>query len=374
MPLPTESARHPELTAETFALCLLLASCLQISENLLPRIPVFPWLRLGLTHLILLPFLLRFGAGKACLLFICRNGVTLIYGGQIFSSFIVSTASGIVTMGVVGYGVWFLSDRKITGLLGASVLLAATFNSMQLLVADRLFVRHLEFYFQLAPLLFWSVVSGSTIAFLVHKNERGFDLICRAQERILFPAVPLRYLSRSWKSNGLLAIALLSFIALFFLPTSGYQLSALVLVIFVVRWRSFKILHYAWPFYFYIAFFHLFRTDGVYLYRDWITREGWDAFSFYALRTTNVILYGQWLSRQIPPFRTRSFGSSWIKGMGFAIPLMPSLFGIGLSLGRSLLARACRKEFDGLLYFAVERLERELSAIIQSNRTSKTDG
>ena len=52
-----------QLTPGTFAICLLLAASLQIIENLVPRIPIFPWLRFGFTYLVLLPFLLRYGQG-----------------------------------------------------------------------------------------------------------------------------------------------------------------------------------------------------------------------------------------------------------------------------------------------------------------------
>ena len=373
MPSPIESIRPTKLTAETFALCLLLSSCLQIAENLLPRIPIFPWLRFGFTYLILLPFLFRFGAGRSCLLFLCRNAVALVYGGQIFSSFLISTLSGIVSIGAIGSCVCFLSKRRMLGIWGASLLLAASFNSMQLLVADRLFVRHLEFYFQLAPLLIWSLISGSIIAFLVHKNQKGFDLICDSGRGILFTEVAICRKSPSRWDIGLLLVAVTCFTALFFLSAALHQLAVLTCILLVTRRRNLRAVYYAWPFYLYIAFFHLLRTDGVYLYRDWITLEGWNAFLFYALRTTNVILCGQWISRHIPAIRVRSVSSPYVRGMSFALPLLPSLFGVGISIGKSLFKRIRAREFDSLLPFAIERLERELTIISRQNRIPQAD-
>ena len=145
---PTEPKPSTELSPQLFAFCLLLASSLQIMENLLPKIPIFPWLRLGLAYLILLPFLLRFGAFKTLMLFTCRNLITLVYGGQIFSAFLISTLSGVFSIGIVGNIVFYLYHKKVLGLIGTSVILACAFNLMQLLIVNFLFIRHGDFFFQ----------------------------------------------------------------------------------------------------------------------------------------------------------------------------------------------------------------------------------
>ena len=167
---PTEPKPSTELFPQIFAFCLLLASSLQIMENLLPKIPIFPWLRLGLAYLILLPFLLRFGAFKTLMLFNCRNLITRVYGGQIFSAFLISTLSGVFSIGIVGNIVFYLYHKKVLGLIGTSVILACAFNLMQLLIVNFLFIRHGDFFFQVSPLLLWSLLSGSLIAFLVKKS------------------------------------------------------------------------------------------------------------------------------------------------------------------------------------------------------------
>src|SRR5262245_15899678 len=101
MPSPIEGggtgprpAQPGALTPRVFALCLLMCASLQIMENLLPRIPVFPWLKLGLSYVIVLPFLLRFGAMAAASLLLGRNLLTLIFAGQALTTFLVGTASG----------------------------------------------------------------------------------------------------------------------------------------------------------------------------------------------------------------------------------------------------------------------------------------
>ena len=106
---PTKA--HPPLSSEVLALSLLLATSLQIMENLLPKVPIFPWLKLGLAHLIILPFLLRFGVKNVLILFLSRNLITLMYGGQIFSSFLISTLSGLFSLGFIGQGVYMLYHK-----------------------------------------------------------------------------------------------------------------------------------------------------------------------------------------------------------------------------------------------------------------------
>ena len=368
MPSAIDNNQNPILTAETFALCLLLASSLQIMENLLPRIPLFPWLRLGLAYLVILPFLLRFGAIKACGLLICRNLITLIYGGQIFSSFMVSTLSGVVSIGIVGQVVFRLSKLNLLGVMGGSVILAVGFNSMQLVVVGQFFVHHMDFYFQVAPLLVWSLVSGTLIAYLVVRNQSGFEFLVRPQDREFVITRQSGQQTRNWQDSGLLVIAGMTMIGLFFLPSFIYQLVTLLILLLLTRWRNLRLIIYAWPFYFYIAFFHLFRTDGVFLIGEWITREGLYSFLYYALRTTNVIICGQWITRYIPFIWTTPSSNPYLRGMSYALPVLPSLFGISMSLGKTLLGQIRHKQFNNLFALIFEQLEKELALLNRQNQ------
>ena len=97
--MPSSESR---ISARLFASALLVSSGLQIAETLLPRIPLFPWLRLGFSWALLLPFLLEFGTVPALWLFTARNLLALSCGAQPLSTFVISTLSGLASLGLVG--------------------------------------------------------------------------------------------------------------------------------------------------------------------------------------------------------------------------------------------------------------------------------
>src|SRR3954471_10047779 len=146
---PPQSSRSgsdlPPLSARTFALALLVASSLQIMENLLPRFPLFPWMRVGFSYVIILPFLLQYGPRAAFALFIARNLIAIMYGGQPFSTFLISTGSGCFTFLCLGFPVRWAYSRGAAGVLGASVLLATGFNVCQLFLVNVILIRHAGF-------------------------------------------------------------------------------------------------------------------------------------------------------------------------------------------------------------------------------------
>lgn len=356
MLFPTDAKPERNLSPELFAVCLLLACSLQIMENLIPRIPIFPWLRLGLSYWILLPFLLRFGVLHTLFLFLSRNLITLVYGGQIFSSFLISTSAGMVSLIVIGPLAGTGYQRKKLGLFGVSVLLAASFNVCQLVVVDRLLIRHQDFYFQLSPILVWSLISGGLIAFLVTKSSKTLEGLLSSSPHFgpRNDSYPISKLELRERLE--LGLSFATFLLIFFIDRFTMQLALAVVLLPVTRFRSLRALVFAWPFFFYIAWLHLLRTDGFYIVGDWITREGLEAFGFYAIRTINVIVCGQWLGRFIPHlFKTVSV-NLYLRGIGLALPLLPSIFGISIALGKNLLRQARNRNFANLLAPIVERL------------------
>jgi uncharacterized membrane protein len=363
MPSPIEPKPSAELSPQLFAFCLLLASSLQIMENLLPKIPIFPWLRLGLAYLILLPFLLRFGAFKTLMLFICRNLITLVYGGQIFSAFLISTLSGIFSIGIVGNIVFYLYHKKVLGLIGTSVMLALTFNLMQLLIVNFMFIRHGDFFFQVSPLLLWSLLSGSLIALLVKKSISDLNLLFEGKNSTSLYYQELKKEKFSFYQWLSLLTGCGVFASLFLITSIQIQLIILPVILLITRFKNIKIIYYAWPFYFYLAWLHLFRTDGIYIYKDWITREGLDRFIFFTIRTTNIIICGQWLSRYISGVWRKSAGNFYIKSVGYALPLLPALFGLSVAMGREFFHQLRSRNFDNSVHAAINRLEAEFGKI-----------
>ncbi len=367
MQSPTKIKKLRGLTPEILAVCLLLASSLQIMENLLPRIPIFPWLRFGLSYLILLPFLLRFGMVSTLMLFLSRNLITLVYGGQIFSSFMISSISGTLSFGIIGPSVYYLYHKKKIGLLGVSIILAASFNANQLVIVNLFFIQHGDFYFQLAPLLVWSLFSGSLIGFLVVKSSKGLTALFESGQKLGFHTKEQTKENLFGSEWLVLGMTCSLFVVLLVMSDIRLQCCSLAVLLAVTRSRYLKTVLYAWPFYFYIAWLHLFRTNGIFVFKDWITQEGLDNFIFYSVRTTNIIICGQLLAKYIPTLWRKSAGNLYLKGVGYALPVLPALFGLSLAMGKEFFKQLRKRNFENLLYPVTERLVKELTHISRTD-------
>ncbi len=324
-------APAPKLTAGQFALALLAASSLQIMENLIPRFPLFPWLRVGLSYVIILPFLLQFGPRAAFALVLGRNLVAVLYGGQPFSTFLISSSSGVVAFLGLGWPVRWLYARRLLGLSGAGVLLATVFNITQLVLVECVLIRHAGFFFQIGPILAWSALSGVAVAAFIRYAEG--DLLAWFQRTARETSMTAPRMRRN--DTRLFAAGLAALGAVLLLPFLSLQIAALLIVLFASRGQS-KILFSAWPFFFYLAWLHLFHTAGEYWIGDWVTRQGVAAFCFYTVRLANLILLGRWISGRFPWHWGERSGSVYAQGFLLSLPLMTDIFESSLRLGREM--------------------------------------
>lgn len=363
-------------TPEAFALALLLASSLQIMENLVPRVPIFPWLKLGLSYVIIVPFLLRYGAVPAFALLVGRNLLGVLYGGQMFSTFLISTGSGAVAFLVLGLPVAWLFHRKIFGLAGISILLATAFNLSQLFLVERILIRHSGFFFQVGPILVWSVVSALVVAYLIRLSEAdlegawdresdtgptAFGVLPQPDSGSALPHPQTR------GTHALFAASLL--LAGFVLGVSSPVLQASILAValpvsarvFGMRSRAtFKMLLASWPLFFYLAWLHLFHTPG----RLWVlgmTREGVTAFALHGLRLLNLVVIGRWLAQTLPLAWMQRSSRPYFRGFLLAVPLLPGLFSFSVAAGRQIAKRWLGGERANLLTPLFDAWKRNLT-------------
>jgi len=348
-----------KLSSEVFAICLLAAAALQIMDGLLPKIPIFPWLRLGLSHLIILPFIIKFGSFNGCALLLARNIIALLYGGQIFTSFLISSISGVCSILLFGPVALFLYRNYVLGLLGVSILLAVSFNLFQLVSVNIILIQSMSFFFQVAPLLVWSVLSGSLIAYIIFKGDSWLTECFQNSERNYnFDNNPQTILPRLWNAKTLLLPCL--FIWILLIDIWQLQIVTLLLLIIFLKGRNLKLAVYAWPYYFYLIWLHLLGTDGVYIFSDWITREGWINFRYYFIRTVNIILCGRLISDYIIGLNLSFSGSIFARGITLTLPVLPGLFGIAIHSSREILRRLKEKKFAELFSPVIEKLRMEL--------------
>ncbi len=313
-------------SARIFAGALVLAAGLQIAESLVPRIPVFPWLRLGLSWAILLPFLLSFGVRPTLSLFLARNVLSLTFGGQPPSTFLVSSLSGVLAIALCGPVVAWTSRRGWIGWVGASVALSATFNALQLLVVTVVLVGHAGNLFQLGPILAWSIASGTAVAWIARRISRP-GLWTRLEKAIdssahgTFRETPMRpFRIAIWSTllvlpfvvSGMAAqLGLAGFLAIVVAAKGGVGN-------WLVVWRS-------WPYFAFLAWLHLLETPGHFLSGTPVTMEGLRSFALHGARLCSFLLVSQELSRLVPWTRIAPT-SLWARGIGLALPLLPGLF------------------------------------------------
>lgn len=317
----------PPLSDRIFAGALVLSTGLQIAESLVPRIPLFPWLRLGMSWAVLLPFLLSFGVRPAIALFLARNVLSLTFGGQPPSTFLISSLSGGLSLALAGG----LLRRGVAsgwlGWIGAGVALAACFNGLQLGAVTAILVGHAGNLFQLGPILAWSLLSGALVAWLARSFWRP-DLWERMgaiiEERLpeAGPADPPPRLAplAAW---GLLCAAPFAW------ESWRFQV-ALAVALAVHAWatkgaRGCRILGQSWPYFAFLAWLHLFDTPGHFLSGTSVTSEGVLSFARHAGRLASFLLASQELARRIP-WRRIAPDSRWARGIGLALPLLPGLF------------------------------------------------
>jgi len=323
----------PEASDRIRAGALLLASGLQIAESLVPRVPLFPWLRLGLSWAVILPFLSAFGTLPALGLFLSRNILSVAFGGQPPTTFLISSLSGTIALVVLGSPIRRALARGWIGWIGAGILQATAFNLLQLLLVTWLLVGHGGYLFQMGPILAWSVVSGAVVAWMA---ARWFPP--RAWEHLTAscpdspghaPAVT------TWRTQAV--FWLLVCLAPAFLDRSLPVLSILAgCALFAGlrrRTKDLSLLVQAWPFFFFLAWFHLLDTPGHLLGGSGVTREGVESFLVHAGRLGVFLLAGRNLFR-ILPWGSFLAGSPWARATSIALPVLPRLFQAATSAAR----------------------------------------
>lgn len=353
MGMPVMGNRSDTLpTPEIFALCLVAAAGLQVMENILPRFPLFPWMRLGLSYVIILPFLLRYGVRPALALLLARNGMTLLFGGQPLSTFLIGTGAGLASFLVLGGAIRWAYSRRLMGLVGAGVLLASGFNLAQLALVKWTLVRHSGFFVQSGPLLAWSLASGTAVALLIRLSAGEIGQFL-SDAGMTAPETGEE--SRSGKTRpgelpeGRPAYALAAIMAmatLLITDSPSIQATGFLMFAAISGRDGARTLRQAWPFFFFLAWLHLLRTPGTMLPGGWTTREGLHAFILHGLRLGNLILAGKLASSNIPWRWLGRRESIYIRGFTLALPLMPTLFPRSIALGKEILGdlKAGRRE------------------------------
>ena len=339
----TEDRSAP--SARLFAGALLAATALQLVELLLPRIPLLPWLRPGFSWIVLLPFLLDFGVVAALGLFLARNLLSMAFGGQPASTFLISTGSGAAAILLVGGLLRGLVRSRLLGRAGASVVLAATFNGFQLVTVAGLLVGSGGYLSQIGPLVLWSAVSGLVVAWLSLPLGEGRGW--RALEDLAPTPSPTDLAEGSPSASGLAAAMMVLALAAPDLRLVG---ASLLVALAWGRGAVAKAILATWPFLPYLAWFHLLGTPGDLLSgSSSITRQGLEQFALHALKLWAFTAWGRILTSHLPWSRLLSGQGRWTRGVALALPAMSRLLPAATSGARRWWREGRRGGLEGFL-------------------------
>lgn len=323
----TERTPDPRL----FAGALLAASGLQLVELLLPRIPLIPWMRPGFSWIVILPFLLDFGVAPALALFLSRNLLSMAFGGQPASTFLISSLAGGVALLLLGASLRRAYSKRWMGRVGTSIALATGFNTLQLLLVAGVLVGSAGYFRQIGPLLLWSIASGLLVAWLSMPlgDGKGWH---RLAELAPFRGATTEIGSGSPTAAALAAAAMILSLCLPELVPSAALLAPALLwgrrAAFVAALRT-------WPFLPYLAWFHLRDTPGDLILGEWTTRQGVERFALQCIHLWAFTAYGRILSSRLPWNLLLRSDSSCARGFALALPRVPRLFPASMSAGRS---------------------------------------
>ena len=273
------------------ALLLAFGITANLLEMALPRIPVFPWIRLGLAQIFTLAVIILYSPMEGIRFSVLRTLVAGFLSGMPLTSFLFSGLAGIVAAAAMGCLWWSFGRRGVLGVVGISVVGAVCHNLIQIAIAYGMFVKSAAFLWQIPWALLFSLASGCVVGFLAVPVILAFSRLgpvdIAAQGRI--PVEP------SNRRKALFAALLASFVAVFFVDHwSGFAvlfslLVPLLVTLHVVRkdWQT-AVFRF-WGLFFWIAATQLFFTPGRYLIPP-VTYEGLNQAILLSLRLLFCVL------------------------------------------------------------------------------------
>ncbi len=273
------------------ALLLAFGVTANLLEMALPRIPIFPWIRLGLAQIFTLAVIILYSPVEGIRFSVLRTLVAGFLSGMPLTSFLFSGLAGIVAAAAMGFLWWSFGRRGVLGIVGISVVGAVCHNLIQIVVAYGMFVKSAAFLWQLPWALLFSLVSGCVVGLLAVAVIPAFsrfgpiDIAGAAQ----IPVEP------SNRRKALFVSLLASFVAVFFVDHwSGFAvlfslLVPLLMSLRVVRrdWQA-AVFRF-WGLFFWIAATQLLFTPGRYLIPP-ITYEGFNQAFLLSLRLLFCVL------------------------------------------------------------------------------------
>jgi hypothetical protein len=250
----------------------------------------------------------------------------------------VGMAAALVSLGLVGAVLRPLARHGLLGWVGLGIASALAHNLVQLAVVEAVLVRHDGFYFQLAPMAIWSLISGTITALMaaaampfwrrLFTNSNEPQALPRPE-----PSTPANGHAKHthlwvWVGLALLALAM---------PWLAAQV-VLFLCVAAARWAAafhqppsqrFKTLRQplqgTWVLLLFMAWLHLAHGEGHLIGWFGWTREGLIQFGTSALRYLILALIGPPLLEHFPRAWLAQSASPYARGLCLALPALAAL-------------------------------------------------
>ena len=166
MQLPGKRVNTADIPARTAL--MLLAVSINALEYMLPRIPVFPWLKPGLANIVTIIWILRWGAADAMLFSIVRSWITSFFFGFSLLSLGLSLSGCLVSAAGMG-ALWLLFGRRgWLGLAGLGIAGAVLHNTGQLCGVYLFIAAAPVLWYQVPFMLCASLVFGALTGFFAY--------------------------------------------------------------------------------------------------------------------------------------------------------------------------------------------------------------
>lgn len=312
--------------------CLLgLAISANLLELILPRIPLFPWLRLGLANAFLIAMVVLYSTKAALRFAVLRTLVSGLISGTPITSFLFSAAGGIFACLLMSLAWKGFGQKGWLGLAGLGMLGAIAHNLAQILVAYGLFVQHSAFLWQIPVVIFVSIVTGTIVGLIA---GQVIDVFQTHQ----VPSFPYEHSKSSFGKRDFcgLFIFIGMIVAIFFVKSwQAMGIFYLLILTFLVISKA-RILHVAkvlqrfWGILFWIFFINALFTPGKFIFWKF-SQEGLAWASILALRlvfciSASVIYFHTFgIHYLIWLFSKIGGGEESLKITAMALQLMPNI-------------------------------------------------
>lgn len=259
---------------------LLLAVALNAVEFVIPRIPLFPWLKPGLANIVTLVWIVQYGFGESLLYAMVRVWIVSFYFGFSFVAFLLG-GTGAVCACLGMYLCWCFAARyKLLGYVGIAVVGAVFHNMGQLVAVYFIMAKNAHLFFQIPVMISASILFGAIVGIVSPMLLRATreDSIFQSMNQVSVPD-PISF--DKWHL-GISAVFFLLCMVLVFIE--DYRLLLIfaagitIFAIYITRKLLYTLLYPVrrfWLLFLFIGIIHLFFSYGIaYKTIPFITHEG----------------------------------------------------------------------------------------------------